>query len=487
MTCYSGFDRQPIGGEWRHGSGERWLEDRDPWRGDTLAEIRQANRADLDLAYRVAQSAQRAWAALLPAARADVMQRAAAVLQVRREEIIRWLVRESGSTRLKAALEWEAVRAVLLASAAMPYAVHGRILPADVPGKESFVFRGPVGVVGVISPWNWPLQLTMRSVAPALAVGNAVVLKPASDTPVCGGLLVARILEEAGLPPGVLSVLVGASGEIGDAFVLHDVPRVISFTGSTAVGRHIAALAVQARVLKRTELELGGNGPLVVLDDADLERAVNCAIVGKFLHQGQICMIANRLIITAPLYDAFVARFTERTRNLKIGDPNDPDTVIGPVINAKQMEGLQAAIGRAKQDGFRQTTGGPADGLVLPPHVFADVGNESALAQQELFGPVAPIVRAEDEEHALRLANATSQGLSGAVFTQNLTRGTRFARRMQCGMAHVNDHPVNDLPNNPFGGEKNSGIGRFGGDWVVSAFTTDQWVTVQTGARPLPF
>lgn len=414
------------------------------------------------------------------------MRRAAQVMEARQEEIIAWLIQEAGSTRIKAGMEWGTVHAVLLEGATLPYLVEGRIIPADIPGKESRMYRKPVGVVSVISPWNWPMQLSVRSVAPALAVGNAVVLKPASDTPVTGGLLLAKILEEAGLPPGVLSVIVGAGSEIGDAFVTHPIPRVISFTGSTPVGRNIAKLAAEGPTLKRLELELGGNGPFVVLDDADLEQAVEAAVFGKFLHQGQTCMSVNRFIIDDGIHDAFLERFVDRVNKLKRGDPNAPDTMIGPIINEAQLNGLRRRIQEAVSAGARQVAGGEAQGLVLPPHVFADVTNQMPLAQTESFGPIAPFIRAQGESEALKIANDTELGLAAAVFTRDVERGLRFAQQLETGMAHVNDQPVNDLPYNPFGGEKNSGIGRFNGIWAVAAFTTDQWVTIQHAPRRYP-
>lgn len=483
---YSAFDAQWIAGKACAGRSSRRLADRNPYNGEVLLEIALADGRDLDDAHAAAQKAQPAWSAMLPGARAEVMRRAAEVMEARRDEIVDWLIAEAGSTRIKAELEWSAVRAVMLEASYAPYRVEGRILPSDVPGKECRVYRQPVGVVGVISPWNWPLQLSNRSVAPALAVGNAVVLKPASDTPVTGGLLLARIFEEAGLPPGVLNVVVGSGREIGDAFVRHPASRVVSFTGSTPVGRGIARLAAEAPVIKRVDLELGGNSPFVVLGDADLERAVDAAIFGKFLHQGQICMIANRFIVERSLYEAFVERFTERARKLKTGDPSDAETLVGPIINAKQLEHLEACIAEAIASGARRTLGGEPHGQVLPPQVFADVKNDMPIAREEIFGPLAPILRAENEEEALALANATTFGLSSCVFTRDVERGTRFAERLQAGMAHVNDQPVNDLPNNPFGGEKNSGIGRFGGDWAVAAFTTDKWLTVQHTPRRFP-
>jgi len=483
---YTDFETLPLGGMWRKGRSETVNRDLNPYTGGVLAEIPQASPDDLDIAYFGAAKAQVDWAARLPAERAEVMRRAARVMEARREEIVSWLIRESGSTRIKATLEWEAVHAGMLEAASVPYLVEGRILPADVPGKESRVYRKPVGVEAVISPWNWPMQLTNRSLAPALAVGNAVVVKPASDTPVTGGLLLARIFEEAGLPEGVLSVVVGAGSEIGDAFVQHSVPRVISFTGSTPVGRSIMRLAAEAPILKRLDLELGGNSPFVVLDDADLDQAVEAAVFGKFLHQGQICMIANRFIVDELVYEEFLDRFVERVKGLRVGDPDQPDTMIGPIINQRQLEGLQDRIKEARASGVRQVMGGKPDGLLMPPHVFADVASEMPVAQEELFGPIAPVIQAQGERDALLIANDTDYGLSSCVFTRDVERGVRFAQRMQAGMAHVNDQPVNDLPFNPFGGEKNSGIGRFNGRWAVEAFTTDHWITVQHAPRPFP-
>ena len=484
---YSNFDQLLINGQWRHGKGTKVLNDLNPFNGNVLVEIPHANRDDKHEAYRGAAKAQPEWAALLPGERAAIMRRAAQIMETRREEIVSWIIHESGGTRIKANLEWTAVHGVLLEAATLPYLVEGRILPADIPGKESRMYRKPVGVVGVISPWNSPFQLTARSAAPALAVGNAVVIKPASDTPITGGLLLAKILEEAGLPAGVLSIIVGAGSEIGDAFVTHPIPRVISFTGSTPVGRDIAKLAAEGTMLKRLELELGGNGPFVVLSDADLGQVVEAAVFGKFLHQGQTCMSVNRFIIDDRIHDEFVERFADRVRQLKVGDPNAPDTMIGPIINESQLNGLQRRINEAISSGAHQIVGGKAQGLVLPPHVFSQVTNRMQLAQTESFGPIAPIIRARDQADALEIANDTDLGLAAAVFTQDAERGLRFAQELESGMVHINDQPVNDLPFNPFGGEKNSGIGRFNGAWAIAAFTTDQWISIQHKPRHYPF
>src|SRR5581483_3576959 len=459
-TRYSGFDGQFIGGSWRPGRRGKNLKDADPYTGETIAEIALANMSDLDEAYQAAETAQPAWAESLPETREKVMLRSAEIMQTRHDEIIDWLVRESGSTRIKAEVEWQMLYGITLESATFCHRVLGRILPINEAGKESRAYRQPIGVIGVISPWNFPIYLSQRSVGPALALCNAVVVKPAHDTPITGGLLLAKIYEEAGLPSGVLNVVIGSSREIGKPFVQHEIPRLISFTGSTAVGQQIAGQALQASLLKRLALELGGNTPCVVLDDADLDRAVPGAVFGRFLHQGQICMSTNRIIVDSRLYDQFVDQFTEHVRTLKWGNPNDPDTVIGPIINSEQLEKMLDLMKQSRAAGARQVIGGKGSGLLLPPHVFADVTSDMPIAKYETFGPIAPIIRVNDEAAALRVANDTPFGLSSSVFTRDEARGLRFALGVEAGMTHINDSSVDDTPTGPFGGEKNSGIGR---------------------------
>ncbi len=486
-TPYQDMHLLPIAGEWRKGSSANVLKVTDPYNGVTLLEIVQADREDLDLAYVAAEAAQIAWAAMGPGQRSAILLRAAQIFDERREEIIDWIIRESGSTRIKAQIEWGAARAITQESASFPSRVHGRILPSNVPGKENRVYREPLGVVGVISPWNFPFHLTQRSVAPALALGNAVVIKPASDTPVTGGLLAARIFEEAGVPKGVISVLVGSGAQIGDAFVEHHISKFISFTGSTPVGLNIGRIASGGKHLKHVALELGGNSPFVVLADADLDQAVAAAVMGKFLHQGQICMAINRIIVEDALHDRFVELYAAKVKALKVGNPQDPDTVIGPIINSKQLDGLLRKVTRAKEEGATTVVEGEVKGNLLPPHVFTDVTADMEIAREEIFGPLVGIQRARDEAHALALANDSEYGLSSAVFTKDLERGARFARKITAGMTHVNDIPVNDEAHAPFGGEKNSGLGRFNGDWAIQEFTTDHWVSVQTTPRAYPF
>ncbi|WNG88581.1 aldehyde dehydrogenase family protein [Mycobacterium sp. ITM-2016-00317] len=481
MSAYPAFDAMPIGARWRAGQSGKTRASTDPYTGATLAEIAQADQRDLTEAYDSAVAAQEDWADEPPSERARVMRAAADVMTDRKDEIVGWLVRETGGTLAKAELEWGLVRSVMWEAASMPHHVEGRIMPSDIPGKENRVYREPVGVVAVISPWNFPMQLSNRSVAPALAVGNAVVLKPAGDTPVTGGLLLARIFEEAGLPPGLLSVVVGAGSDIGDALVAHPAARVVSFTGSTPVGKGIAEKAG----VKKLALELGGNGPLVVLDDADLDLAVRAAVFGSFFHQGQVCMIANRVIVDAAVHDEFLDRFLAKVGALTVGDPSDPDVQLGPIINSSQLESIQDKLKRARDDGAQVLLGGDPfgpTGLCLPPHVLAG-GNDVATAREEVFGPVITVLRADGEQDALRLANDTEYGLSSAVFSRDVDRAVRFGRRIRAGMTHVNDSPVNDDANTAFGGVKDSGVGRFGGQWAVDEFTTDHWVSVQHQPR----
>ncbi|MBQ0132705.1 MAG: aldehyde dehydrogenase family protein [Comamonas sp.] len=479
VSAFSQLDQLFINGQWVTGQSASSNTDVDPFNGQTLATIAHATLEQLNAAYEAAAQAQTAWAQSLPQERAGLLSRVAQVLDTRSEEIIDWIIRESGSTRLKATIELMSAKGIVLEAASFPSRMQGEILPSIFPGQSSRVYREPLGVIAIISPWNFPFHLSMRSIAPALATGNTVVLKPASDTPVTGGTLLAAIFEAAGAPAGAINVVVGAGSEIGDALVEHPVPQMISFTGSTPVGQGIGKLATGGKHIKRVALELGGNAPIVVLDDADIEDAAAGAVAGRFLHQGQICMSTNRAIVDAKVYDAFVAAVAQRVKQLKYGDPSKMDNVIGPIINAKQRAAVEAKIAQAIQDGARVVVGGAAQGNVLPPHVLADVDPSWAISREETFGPVLPIIKARHEAHALELANATEFGLSSSVYTRNLERGVRFARGIHAGMTHVNNMSVGDQPNAPFGGERNSGLGRFNGRWILEEFTRTHWVTVQ--------
>jgi aldehyde dehydrogenase (NAD+) len=479
------YDRLFIDGKWRPGRSVRIIENMNPYSREVISTLHCANAQDIEEAYQAAANAQPAWAKLPPQEKRQVLINVLSILNDKKEEIIHLLIKETGSTRAKAELEWNLVYQGTLEASTYPFHISGSILPTSIPSKEGYVFRKPVGVVGIISPWDFSLQLTNRSLAPALATGNAVVLKPASSTPITGGLLFGKIYEEAGLPPGVLNIVIGSGQDIGDAFVEHPVPRVITFTGSTKVGRHIGMLC--GKNLKRVSLELGGNSPLVVLQDADLDQAVDIAVFGKFLNAGQICMSINRIIIDEHVYEEFQKRFIKKVRSLKWGDPSQENVSYGPIIDEKQFKHIKELIEDTLKAGAKLLLDGPSEGLVMHPVVLGEVSNDMPAAQQEIFGPVAVLIKARDAEEALRLANETDYGLSSAVCTRNLGEGFALAKRMQAGMSHVNDITINDEPNSPFGGEKQSGLGRFGGEWAIREFTTDHWITVQHAPREYPF
>ncbi len=469
---------QFIAGQWRQGRSARTNTVTNPFDDSVIASFAQASVEDLDEAYRAAAEVQIGWENTAPSERQKVMLKAAQILEDRREEIVQWLVVESGSTVLKANIEVSLAAGITLESASFPARSHGKIFDSNTPNREMRVYRKPIGVVGVISPWNFPLHLSQRSVAPALALGNAVVIKPASDTPITGGLILARIFEEAGLPAGVLSVVAGAGSEIGDDFVAHEVPGLISFTGSTPVGQNVGRIATGGQHLKHVALELGGNAPLVVLDDADLDAAVEAAVVGSFLHSGQICMAVNRIIVQAPVYDEFLDRFTAAARAVPAGDPTTEGTVIGPVVNDSQLKTITDKIARAKSEGARAVVAGEVEGRVVPAHVFADVTPDMEIAREEIFGPLVAVLSADDEAHALELANDHAFGLSSSVFTQDLDRGVRFGHGVKAGMTFVNEMPIQDESHVAFGGERNSGLGRFNGDWAIDEFTTNHTIGI---------
>ncbi|MEC1238347.1 aldehyde dehydrogenase family protein, partial [Bacillus paralicheniformis] len=333
------LNRQYIGGEWRDGRSESMLDDLNPFTRKTITTFRKATPGDVDEAYKSALEAKKQWDRVGPYEKRAILEKAAAYIEEHKEAIVYLIMDELGGTRLKAAFEIDLVINMIKEAAGFPLKMEGKILPSPVDGKENRLYRIPAGVVGVISPFNFPFFLSVKSVAPALGAGNGVVLKPHEETPICGGTLIAKIFEEAGLPQGLLNVVVTDIAEIGDSFVEHPIPRIISFTGSTKVGSHIGQLAVKH--FKKPLLELGGNSALIVLEDADLEYAVNAAAFSRFTHQGQICMSANRILVQKEVYPEFLTSFYQKVSALKTGDPMDPETIIGPVIHERQAELLR--------------------------------------------------------------------------------------------------------------------------------------------------
>jgi aldehyde dehydrogenase (NAD+) len=478
MQAYQFNDEQFIAGHWLKGTSTHTLNNLNPYNQELILKLQAASLVDVDSAYFAAERCFVSWSQSSPSERKSIILRVLEVVKNRREEIVHWLIQESGSTRLKANLEVDAVLGIINEAMTFPERMTTRELQSTDPERKSYAVQKPLGVIAVISPWNFPFHLSMRSVVTAIAIGNCVVLKPATDTPITGGLLLAKIFEEARLPQGVFSVVAGLGSEIGDYFVEHDTPKMISFTGSTLVGKRVGQLAVGGNHLKRIALELGGNAPLVVLDDADIDQAVELAVMGRFLHQGQICMSTNRVIVDAKVYDVFVEKLIQRTKNLRYGDPSNENTLIGPIINASQVEKIRQIISQALQKGTKLVVNDEIQGNVIPPHIFIDVNPDSSLAKEESFGPVLPIIKAQNESDALRLANDTAYGLSSAVCTSDLERGKNFAMQIDAGMTHLNSITVADQPNAPFGGEKNSGLGRFNGQWILEEFSRTHWLTV---------
>jgi benzaldehyde dehydrogenase (NAD) len=453
----------------------------EPATGEVLGAVALSDPEDVRVAVAEAAAAQPAWAATSPAERAAVLRRAARALEEHTDEVVEWIVRESGSVRAKAGGEVGSVLDELWAAAALPTQPHGELF-ADPEGRQSFGRRVPLGVVGVISPWNVPLLLGMRAVAPALALGNAVVLKPDPHTHVSGGHVLAALFERAGLPEGVLRV-VGGDAEVGRALTGHPDVRMIAFTGSTAVGRRIGAEAGGA--LKRVSLELGGNNAILVLDDADLDLASSAGAMSSFFHQGQICMSAGRHVVVREVADEYVERLVRRAEKLVAGDPWRDDVALGPLIDATQLERVDRIVRDSAAAGARVRTGGTHDGLFYRPTVLTGVTSDMPAFTEEIFGPVAPVVVVRDEDEAVEVANRTEYGLVAAVWTASVERGLALADRLATGMVHVNGETISDNAFVPFGGRGASGNGsRHGAGQSWDEFTQWQWLTVR--AKPIP-
>jgi benzaldehyde dehydrogenase (NAD) len=375
---------------------------------------------------------------------------------------------------------------MLREAAAQAYALHGEVIPSDVPGKLAMAVRQPAGVVVGIAPWNGPVILATRAVATPLAFGNTVVLKASEQCPRTHAA-VARTLDDAGFPPGVINFITNApadAGEVVEALIAHPRTRRINFTGSTKVGRIIAEKA--GRHLKRVLLELGGKAPFLVLADADIERAVAAAKFGAFMHQGQICMSTERIVADRTIAEDFATQLGDRAAMLKVGDPRQPDTQIGPLINAAALDRVGELVDDAVAKGARVMSGGEPDGPCYRPTVLMGVTPEMRIYGEESFGPVVSIVPVEGEAEAVRVANDTEYGLAAAVFSRDVPRALELARQIESGICHVNDATVHDEPQMPFGGVKDSGWGRFGGHAAVDEFSDLRWITVQSLAREYP-
>lgn len=485
MSNYTSLNQSYLNGQWVEGTSSRTFENTNPYDNSLLATITMVSKEQAEESYDFAQASYKAWAKNAQL-RKDVMTKAIKYFENNRSAIIDLLIIESGSSFLKANVEVDNTIAVLNEALSVIERVYEvRTEPSIIPDKINEVHRLPLGVVSSIAPFNFPLYLSMRTIAPALALGNAVVHKPDLQVSLVSGSVIAKAFEEAGIPAGVFQCILTRTSVIGDIMIEHPSVRLVSFTGSTEVGRHIGKIA--GAQFKRVALELGGNGPFVVLSDADVDQAVKAAIFGKFLHQGQICMITNRIIVHEELYDAFVDKFVAHAKTIPYGDPRNHKVIIGPIINEKQRDGIKEIIEKAKAAGTEVLLDGHEDGNVLTPTVFGNVKNDSELAQTEIFGPIAPIIKASSDQEAIEFANDTIYGLSSAIFSGDLDRAREYAVELEFGMTHVNDQTVNDETRLPFGGMRQSGVGRFGNPWIVDEFTETKWISIQSKPRQYPF
>lgn len=478
----STWNEKIFDGTWRAGAGEP----RAVTEAATGAELGRVGVADEQLALAsvtAAAAAQRDWATRTPDERARVLRRAAQLWEERAEEVQEWVIRESGSIRAKAALEVGQTADVCWEAAALPTHPSGEVIPSN-EARWSFARRRPAGVVTVIAPFNFPLLLAIRSVAPALALGNAVVLKPDPRTAVCGGFAIARVFEEAGLPAGLLHVLPGDVG-VGAAVVTAPEVAVVSFTGSTAAGRHVGVAASGA--LKRVHLELGGNNALVVLPGADVAKAASAGAFGSWLHQGQICMTTGRHLVHESIADEYIAALSEKANRLPVGDPHTDEVAIGPIIDDKQRRHIDDVVRRSADAGATIHAGGELDGVYYRPTVLSCDADAPAW-REEVFGPVAPVMRFGSLEEAARIVNDSEYGLSVGILG-DVGLAMELADLVDSGKVHINEQTVADEPNVPFGGVKDSGNGsRFGGAAAdIDAFTEVQWLTVRPTIADYPF
>ncbi|SDY08417.1 aldehyde dehydrogenase family protein [Halobellus clavatus] len=480
-----------IDGEWVESESGESTPVEDPSTRAVVAEVPAGTEADVDAAYEAAVEAQKEWGEQPPAAREQAIQGLIQELDAHQEEVIELNTAEIGGIHGVGETAVQITMDHLGEAATLPRRMKGETAGSNIPGKDNLVYREPEGVVTVISPWNFPLNLTARALAPAVAAGNSVVLKPATDAPIVGGLLWARLAEQAGIPDGVINVVTGSGSDIGDHLASHPDSDVVAFTGSTEVGQHVAGLA--AENLSVPAMELGGNNAHIVTEDADIDEAINSAVFGSFIHQGQVCISINRHVVHESVYDEYVEKLTERAESLPAGNAHD-EVVIGPIINESQRDEMLDYVERTVEAGATLETGGETadvegvdDSLVVKPTVLSDVTNDMAAACNEHFGPIAPVIPFSDVDEAVEIANDTEYGLTGSVHAGDIGEGLEIAKRMDTGNVHVNDQGINDEAHVPFSGTKASGLGGYNSDDFLDEVTEKKWISLQTEPREYPF
>ncbi len=480
----SQWQGQVCSGGWRAGGGGT-RPVISPSTGEEIATVGMASPSDIAEAAALASVAQREWAAQPYTDRAAVMRRVGDLWHAHAEEITGWLMRETGAIGPFGGFQIMTSAEECYEAAALASAPYGELLRTHDP-RLSMARRRPVGIVGVIAPFNVPTILSIRAVAPALALGNAVILKPDPRTSVSGGAVIAELFAEAGLPSGLLHVLPGGA-DVGEALVADPLVRVVAFTGSTRAGRAVAEVA--AKHLKRVHLELGGNSALLVLDDVDVDAASSVGAWGSFAHQGQVCMTTGRHLVMSSIADEYVAALAARADHLPVGDPTTGQVALGPVIDAGQRDKIHGLVTDTVAAGARLAAGGTYEGLFYRPTVLDNVPTAAPAYCEEVFGPVAPVVRVDSIEDAIRLAKDTEYGLSLGILTRDVMRGMEIADQIPAGLVHINDQTINDEAVIPFGGVLSSGTGsRHGGVQAnLDAFTDTQWVTMRGTLPQYPF
>jgi acyl-CoA reductase-like NAD-dependent aldehyde dehydrogenase len=480
--------QQFIAGAWCDSASGRQYESLSPWDGAVIASASAGEAEDAHRAIGAAHTAFGGWSAARPHDKQAIFLRVAELLIERRSEITSQLAIETGCGQHFAGVQVDFAVSLMRQVASLAYSPSGQLIPSDVPGTVAMAMRRPVGVVGAIAPWNASLILSGRAIAGPLALGNTVVLKPSEESPFTGGVLWAQLFEAAGLPPGALNVVThapGEAGEIGDELIANPLVRRVNFTGSTATGRRLAEAA--GRNLKRVVLQLSGQNPLIVLAGVDLQYAVEAASYGAFVHQGQVCMCVRRIFVERSIAPEFMTRLAKRVAALPMGDPTKPGTVIGPVISRWALSLITRRVEEAVSLGARVLAGGAPQPPCYPATILTDVPPEAEIAFDETFGPVVIIDVVENAAEAVRRTNESRFGLSAGVLAADVERGMAVARLLDAGIVHVNDQTVNDEPQMPFGGMKDSGWGRFGVGFAVEEFCDLQWITSRSGSRTFPF
>jgi benzaldehyde dehydrogenase (NAD) len=476
-----------INGEVRQASNGATFERRNPLDGTVATTAPAATPADAVAAVEAAAAAFPAWSQIGPTERRALLLKAAHALEGKSEAFIAAMASETGAAAPWAGFNLHLAVGILQEAASLVTQISGEVIPSDVPGSIAMAVRRPAGVVLGMAPWNAPVILGVRAIAVPLACGNTVVLKGSELCPAAHSLIV-EAFNECGLPPGVVNFITNAPADaaaVVEAMIAHPSLRRVNFTGSTRVGKIIAQTC--AKYLKPAVLELGGKAPLVVLDDADLDAAVNAAAFGAFANSGQVCMSTERIVVDRKIADAFVDKLAAKASRLPLGDPRKGPVVLGSVVDKSTVDRCNALIDDALSKGAKLVCGGKADSTLMPATLLDHVTADMRIYHEESFGPVKPIVRVDGVDDAIRVANDNTYGLSAAVFGRDIARAWQVAGKIESGICHINSPTVQDEAQMPFGGVKDSGYGHFGGKAGIDAFTDLRWVTIQTTDRHYPF